>query len=400
MRALNPISPRNRIVLLSLGLVSLTSGEVPPGSAVDRIVYHLSEEFRLRNVPFLLLDVAPKSSPRGIVAHRSTESNPFSKYRELQGIAEVWFATKNLLTILRMSIGTEASLIHIHVSYQLLVVAIMRRILGLKIKLLYATHNHSTIMARGHFEGVRLRSRVAERLALRVADHVVVPTPTAKRRLMDDYAIASEKVSVVPAGVDTARISRLAELHTNRRSSDLLLCVARIEKRKNQISLLKAVRELKMQGIDVVVKMVGPTEDPQYLSELISYAKSNALSVFYLGTVPEEELDNLYLSATIMVFPTLQEMQGLVIAESLAFGLPVITSAIEPISDVVGKDGAAILVPPENHFELANSIEKVLRNPALRSELAFNGRNLVRAKYTWKEIATQTLSVYEKLLQD
>ena len=117
-------------------------------------------------------------------------------------------------------------------------------------------------------------------------------------------------------------------------------------------------------------------------------------AVRFLGFVPFDTMRVFYEAATAFVFPSLYEGFGLPPLEAMASGTPVITSSTSSLPEVVGD--AAMLVNPENVFDIARGIKEVLLNPPLRSQLIEAGRIHV-AKYSWKHTAQQVLEIYREI---
>jgi glycosyltransferase involved in cell wall biosynthesis len=114
--------------------------------------------------------------------------------------------------------------------------------------------------------------------------------------------------------------------------------------------------------------------------------------VRFLGFVPFETLRIFHELATAFVFPSLYEGFGLPPLEAMASGTPVIASAVSSLPEVVG--GAAMLVNPDNVFDIARGITEVLLNDTLRQELIVKGRRQA-ASFSWERTAAQVLQLYE-----
>jgi glycosyltransferase involved in cell wall biosynthesis len=114
-------------------------------------------------------------------------------------------------------------------------------------------------------------------------------------------------------------------------------------------------------------------------------------SVRFLGFVPLDTLRTFHELATAFVFPSLYEGFGLPPLEAMAAGTPVIASHVSSLPEVVG--GAAMLVNPENVFDIARGITEVLLNAELREELITRGRRQA-ARFSWARTAREILGVY------
>jgi glycosyltransferase involved in cell wall biosynthesis len=117
--------------------------------------------------------------------------------------------------------------------------------------------------------------------------------------------------------------------------------------------------------------------------------------VRFLGFVPSEALHAFYRSAEVFVFPSLYEGFGLPPLEAMASGTPVVTSGVSSLPEVVGD--AAMIVKPENVFDIARGIKEVLLNETLRCSLVERGFDQVR-RFSWYETAAQVLETYREVL--
>jgi glycosyltransferase involved in cell wall biosynthesis len=101
-----------------------------------------------------------------------------------------------------------------------------------------------------------------------------------------------------------------------------------------------------------------------------------------------------YDLAKVFVFPSLYEGFGLPPLEAMAHGTPVLTSNTSSIPEVVGN--AAVMVNPENVFEIMRALERVLIDQPLREKMRQRGYEQVK-KFSWKNSAEALLSAYEKI---
>ncbi|MBC7926570.1 MAG: glycosyltransferase family 4 protein [Bryobacteraceae bacterium] len=117
----------------------------------------------------------------------------------------------------------------------------------------------------------------------------------------------------------------------------------------------------------------------------------NQQVVRFLGFVPFETLKMFYSAAELFAFPSLYEGFGLPPLEAMATGTPVVTSSVSSLPEVVGN--AAVIVNPENVFDIARGIREVLLDPALRTRLIAAGAEQAR-RFSWKRTAENVLDVY------
>jgi glycosyltransferase involved in cell wall biosynthesis len=116
--------------------------------------------------------------------------------------------------------------------------------------------------------------------------------------------------------------------------------------------------------------------------------------VRFLGFVPHEVLRVFYSRARAFLFPSLDEGFGLPPLEAMAHGTPVLTSSVSSLPEVFAD--AALLVNPENVFEIARGIRQILTDDPIREVLVRRGRDLVQ-KYSWEHSARQVREVYRSV---
>jgi glycosyltransferase involved in cell wall biosynthesis len=113
------------------------------------------------------------------------------------------------------------------------------------------------------------------------------------------------------------------------------------------------------------------------------------------GAIDDDDLPALYQGAIALVNPSLYEGFGLQLVEAMASGLPVLASETTSLPEVL--DGAGQLFDPEDPASVASAMERICRDPTLRSTLVEKSRE--RAKcFSWQKAASQTLSLYRQLL--
>jgi glycosyltransferase involved in cell wall biosynthesis len=115
--------------------------------------------------------------------------------------------------------------------------------------------------------------------------------------------------------------------------------------------------------------------------------------VRFLGFVPLETLRVFFEAASAFVFPSLYEGFGLPPLEAMASGTPVVTSNLSSLPEVTGN--AAMLVNPENVFDIARGIREVLLDERLRADLIHRGYDQVR-RFSWSTAARQVLEIYQE----
>ena len=116
--------------------------------------------------------------------------------------------------------------------------------------------------------------------------------------------------------------------------------------------------------------------------------------VRFLGFVPVDVLRIFYDLAKVFVFPSLYEGFGLPPLEAMVHGTPVVTSNTSSLPEVVGN--AAVLVNPENVFEIMRALHRVLVDQSLREKM--KRRSLEQSRrFSWETSARRVLEVYQEV---
>ncbi|MGA2590258.1 MAG: glycosyltransferase family 1 protein [Bryobacteraceae bacterium] len=199
------------------------------------------------------------------------------------------------------------------------------------------------------------------------------------------------------AGPDGERLARARILERYQIQYPFLLYAGNIRPQKNIPRLVEAfavVREqLSRHPVyrDLHLIVIGD-EISRYPSvrRAVNQARVEKV-VRFLGFVPFETLRIFFEHAAVFVFPSLYEGFGLPPLEAMACGTPVVTSNVSSLPEVVGD--AALLVNPENVFEIARGIQEVLLDENLREDLIARGKAQA-ARYSWERTAREVLEVY------
>lgn len=247
-----------------------------------------------------------------------------------------------------------------------------------------------------------------ERQVMEWADRIVAATPLDKAQMVWHYAADADKITVIPAGVDTqlfyprskARVRR--ELGLPGLDTPILLFVGRIERLKGIDTLLESVavvsRTCSGRGLKVlIVGGGGQTEEENSEIRRVSQLHRELNledQVEFVGSKPQEMLPLYYSAADITVMPSHYESFGLVAIESMASGTPVIASNVGGLQYTVKDGETGFLVPEENHFALAEQVHNLLKNPDLREQM---GRQAAEhaLQYSWQNIAAQVADMYD-----
>jgi glycosyltransferase involved in cell wall biosynthesis len=242
------------------------------------------------------------------------------------------------------------------------------------------------------------------RRALRRADHIFAVSQSSKRELARTFGVAEDKISVVYNAVDERFLNEPmpadAELILERHAvtSPYVLYAGNIKPQKNLARLIEAfaVAKAELRGhpelgqLKLLVIGEALTRHAD-LRRAVVRARVRE-DVRFLGFVPPQVLRVFYSRAQAFLFPSLYEGFGLPPLEAMAHGTPVLTSNVSSLPEVFSD--AALLVNPENVFEIARGIRQILTERPLRETLIRNGYECVR-RYSWERAAQLVRRAYD-----
>jgi len=118
-----------------------------------------------------------------------------------------------------------------------------------------------------------------------------------------------------------------------------------------------------------------------------------------LGFVPREEYERLLAGAAVLAVPSRREGFGVSCAEAMAFGRPVVASAVGGLLDLVRDGETGLLVPPRDPVALRAALDRLLADPALRAQLGAAARAHVAEYCAWDRVTERTIAVYRAALE-
>jgi glycosyltransferase involved in cell wall biosynthesis len=245
------------------------------------------------------------------------------------------------------------------------------------------------------------------RRVLRNAARIFAVSKFTKSEIEKLFGIDSGKIEVVYNAIDHRFLTGhatdadrqfLAERYQV--TYPFLLYAGRISPQKNLVRIIEAFSALKADLMkqdlypDLKLIIIGDelSKHPDLRRTVVRGGVQN--DVRFMGFVPIDVLRIFYDLAKVFVFPSLYEGFGLPPLEAMAHGTPVLTSNTSSIPEVVGN--AAVIVNPENVFEIMRALERVLLDQNLREKMRQRGYEQVK-KFSWATSAAALLAAYEQI---
>jgi glycosyltransferase involved in cell wall biosynthesis len=220
--------------------------------------------------------------------------------------------------------------------------------------------------------------------------HALLPSsPLERDHLLRDFPSArAKRMHMVPHGIDAALFAGDGPVRGNRflrehGTRDFLLCVGRVERRKNQLGLLTAVR-----GLGLPVVLVGASVDAEYAARVRERLGPKDV---WVESWPHAAMGEIYALARLHALPSFNDIPGLVSLEAAAMGVPVVVSRRGSVWDYLGD--RADYCDPGDPLDIRRACEAALARPRPSEELAA----YVRSHFSWDHSADRLLEAYRDL---
>lgn len=250
---------------------------------------------------------------------------------------------------------------------------------------LVALVHHPLALETGLDPATAAALAASEREALACARGVVVTSP-ATARLLADYGVAADRITVAVPGTERA-VPAAGGRSTDATRPVHLLAVASLVPRKGHALLLDALTHLR--NLPWRLTCVGSLDlDPATAEAIRALARERGLDdrITFVGAVPGSDLGRFYDAADVFVMPTFYEGYGMAVAGAVAYGLPVVASRTGGIPDLVD-DRSGVLVPPGALEPLTTALDRVIRDDAWRTTLAAGAGARAATLPTWQDTA-------------
>ena len=219
------------------------------------------------------------------------------------------------------------------------------------------------------------------RRAFKKARRLITWHEWGRQSLIDEYSVDSEKVVVIPPGVDVDKWKVTRDADSQRPVR--LLFVGGNFRRKGGEFLLEAFRH----------ELMGDCELDIVTRERVDTQGMRAVRVHYDLAPNTPELMALYARADLFTFPTLADTLPLAVMEAMASGLPVITTTVGALREEVDDGVTGFLIPPANAEALAEATLRLVSNPQLRRDMSAAAQQAAVRRFNASRNYPQVLTV-------
>ena len=204
--------------------------------------------------------------------------------------------------------------------------------------------------------------------------------------------------SIIPNGADPIQAGATPDELENKWGfgrRPYVLNVSNYVPGKNQRAALEVFLRANTQGFDLVFIGSAPTAEMSLLQKCLDRNRSRLgdRRVFILSGIPRTLIEDAYRHAAIFLFTSAYEAQPMVLLESMAAGLPYVTTDVGCVRDF----GAGLV--GQNHPQLIGLVNELLANQALRQELIVKARQQIATNYNWTSVIDGYESLFDKLMR-
>ena len=243
-----------------------------------------------------------------------------------------------------------------------------------------------------------------ERRAMKDSDLIITSNPDDRAHLMRLFDVESNRLVVLPCGIDTERFKPVdrdkARKELSIQAKDkVLIFVGRLEPLKGIDTILMAIADIAdKSNLKFLIVGGNPDTDPE-ASRLLGIAKTLKIDrlVTFTGSVSHEKLATYYSAADVCLVPSYYESFGLVAVEAMACGTPVIASMVGGLKTTVVDGHNGYLIPWRCPEAFTERIEMLINNRPLRDSLGNQAKESIE-RLVWDRVAEQVLSAYQSCL--
>lgn len=229
-----------------------------------------------------------------------------------------------------------------------------------------------------------------ERELLESAPRIIVDTAYVEDKLKAYGLKHAPEMHVIPQGIDETFYSIQCNPNSN-----VILCVGAIAPRKGHIYTIDMFNKLRAKGVDAKLRIIGSLADKAYYEQLKQMIAANTYKedISLEANLPREELLKAYAEAKVFVLHSREESQGIVFAEAMATGLPVVATKIGGIPYVVADGKSGLLCPYGDVEAMTEMVAKLLSDESLWKRYSAAAKEIAK-NYSWTDIANRIVQLY------
>ena len=370
------------------------SGQLVAGG-VEASVYGLANELSKKHDVFII-DVPRKE------LEDSIETNErITVYRYKNKGSHNKDAVNRVLDMVQQIVNLNPSVCHIHgtgiISWELFDALKIKGIpLILTIHGLVKEEKRNSLKNRFSIKTLYqlLTQTVAERKLLHSATNVIVDTQYVADQIGGYHLKSCPPMTIIPQGIDNVFFQTACSSNSKN-----ILSVGAFTQRKGHLLLIKSFEQVAQQVPDARLMVCGVVANQVYFDEVRNYVNASPFKdrISVLHNLPKDKLLLLYEQAHVFALHSQEESQGIVFAEAMATGLPVVATNVGGIPYVVEDDVTGLLSSYGDIMSFSSSLERLLTDDLMWEKMSMAGKD-VSHRYAWSSIAQLVEAEYHTLV--
>jgi glycosyltransferase involved in cell wall biosynthesis len=247
--------------------------------------------------------------------------------------------------------------------------------------------------------------RIFEEKMLERSNKIIAVSDFTRRELLQYYKVKEDKIRVIHNGVNVDKFQPAGDKRKVKEElgfspDDIaILSVGRLYARKGLFTLIESMPAVvrRFPRARFIISGKGQSDE---MKKLVSHATRLGVkdNIIFTGYFPDSKLPKLYQAADVFAFSTFYENLPFAVLEALSSGLPVVTTNVGGIPEMIESGRNGFLVQPFNARELSDRVLYYLEHPAVASEMALLARKTILERFDWRLIVKKVLKVYDEAL--
>lgn len=303
-----------------------------------------------------------------------------------------WFEVPQIIYRLSRHITEQKiDIVHSHLIHSTIIGAVLSKV----------QRSHKSVFTRHYTESALRKSALMklDRKAFRLADSVVAVSTSVKNDLLN-IGVDENRIKIIPNGIDitafdneTLRPSNLSDILG--KNKFVICSVGNLNYNKDHITLIKAMSEVVKKYSLAVLIIVGEGSERPRLEKLIT---DKNLEKHIVLTGFRNNVPAILKESNLYVHSSKTEAFGISILEAMAAEIPVISTAVDGVLDIIENNQDGFFVAPHDPSEMAGCICRVIENPQESVAIAERGREKVEKYYRIEEVVKAYQNLYEDII--
>jgi len=303
-----------------------------------------------------------------------------------------WHDVRAILSLFRLMKTKHFDLVHAHSTKAGLLGRLAARLAGVPV-VFFTAHGWAFTEGRGFWK--RWGLALVERVMARSTDKIICVSEHDRQLALRFRVGDPTKLVTIHNGLDPAlwRVTNKKSVRPQLENALVITMVARLAKQKDQLTLLEAIRLLPANCCKVVLVGDGPMR-----TEIERFIEKHQLGdhVQLLGA--RTDVEKILAATDIFALSSRWEGLPLTIIEAMLSELPIVTTRVGGVAELIEDGVTGFLVPPQNPKALAVALGKLVNDASLRLKMGHRGKKHVLRHFTLERMMAQTEDLYQKSL--